>query len=113
LYFELNRFGNRSGQVVSSDPLLPGETHIVVNVEPVAEKAAHVAGLYAVQKPRPATVTLNVNGKKEGAGRFQNVEGRIDESLDIGCDLGSPVSPAYHSPDRFTGKIEKVVVHLQ
>jgi arylsulfatase len=37
---------------------------------------------------------------------------QYDETLDVGSDLGTPVSSAYGSPFRFTGKIEKVTVEL-
>ena len=60
----------------------------------------------------PATVKLYVNHKKVGEGKIEKqVRGRFSvESLDIGMDTLSPVSPAYRdkSPFEFTGKIEYV-----
>jgi arylsulfatase len=38
---------------------------------------------------------------------------RFSETLDIGSDLGSPVSPDYKSPNRFTGKIDTVTIELK
>jgi hypothetical protein len=35
------------------------------------------------------------------------------ETLDIGSDLGSPVSPEYRSPNRFTGRISRVTIQLK
>ena len=36
-----------------------------------------------------------------------------DETFDIGCDTGSPVSSDYRSPFRFTGTIKKVEIKLE
>ena len=38
---------------------------------------------------------------------------RAGETLDLGSDLGSPVSLEYKTPYRFTGEIEKVSVELK
>ena len=35
------------------------------------------------------------------------------ETLDIGSDLGSPVTPAYRSPFAFTGTVRQVTVDLK
>jgi len=35
------------------------------------------------------------------------------ETLDVGEDLGTPVSPGYATPFAFTGKIESVTVDVQ
>jgi arylsulfatase len=35
------------------------------------------------------------------------------ESLDIGADLESPVTPSYASPFTFSGKVERVTVDLK
>lgn len=62
------------------------------------------------------TVSLFVNDKKVGEGRLEFTNwGRFsaEETFDIGEDSGSPVSTAYASPSRFTGKIKKVVIDTQ
>jgi arylsulfatase len=37
----------------------------------------------------------------------------FNETLDVGSDLGSPVSTDYKSPNRFTGRIDKVTIELK
>jgi arylsulfatase len=54
-----------------------------------------------------------VNGKSAGETKVAALGVNYFETLDVGADLGSPVSPAYASPFRFTGKIETVRVDLQ
>ncbi|MBZ5697450.1 MAG: arylsulfatase [Acidobacteriia bacterium] len=61
------------------------------------------------------TVILFVNDKKVGEGRLaKSAWGRFTlEDFDIGEDSGSPVSNAYASPNRYTGKLKKVVIDTQ
>jgi arylsulfatase len=62
------------------------------------------------------TVTLFVNNKQVAQGRVEKtVPGRFsaDETFDIGLDTGSPVSSDYQSPNRYTGTIKKVEVHIE
>jgi len=61
------------------------------------------------------TGTLSVDGKQVAQGRIDNtIPGRFsfDETFDVGEDTGTPVSEDYDVPFKFTGRIEKVVVHL-
>jgi len=61
-------------------------------------------------------VKLLVNGKQVGGGRVdKTVFARFsaDETFDIGCDTGSPVSADYQSPFPFTGKMKKVEIKLE
>jgi hypothetical protein len=62
-------------------------------------------------RPLPATATLTINNKAEGTGHFVNVH--TSETLNIGSYLGSPVSPEYRSPNRFTGRISSVTIQLK
>jgi hypothetical protein len=51
-----------------------------------------------------------------GSGRVEKTEVALfsaDETFDIGCDTGSPVSADYKSPFRFTGTIKKVEIKLE
>jgi arylsulfatase len=62
------------------------------------------------------TVKLSVNGKEVATGRVDKTEFMrfsADETFDVGCDTGSPVSNDYQSPFRFTGRIKKVELELQ
>ena len=61
------------------------------------------------------TGTLSVDGREVAQARIDHtVPGRfsLDEGLDVGEDTGTPVCEDYDVPFKFTGKIEKVVVHL-
>jgi hypothetical protein len=65
-------------------------------------------------KVRPGTATVRVNGVVQGEGAFTNLNGSsYTETLEVGEDLGSPVSSAYASPGRFTGKIDRVTIDLR
>ncbi len=58
------------------------------------------------------TVTLYVDGQAVGTGRVQATQAMIfsaDETLDVGYEAGTPVSPDYTTEDsKFIGKIHWV-----
>jgi arylsulfatase len=110
--YEINAYGNRSGQLVASNPLQPGKEHIVLNLIPNGSEKAEVAP-FSQHQPVSAVGQLSINGQPEGQAQFTNVNLRFSETLDIGSDLGSPVSPDYKSPNRFTGKIDTVTIELK
>lgn len=110
--YEVNAYGNRSGQLKSSHVLSPGRSHIAVELVPEPANA-HEAPGDDHPKSLPATATLTINGNVEGTEHFLNVNVRPNETLDIGSDLGSPVSPEYQSPNRFTGRINAVTIQLK
>ena len=59
---------------------------------------------------------LSVDGKSVAEGRIEKtVPNRfsLDETLDVGEDTGTTVSPEYELPFRFSGKLEKVTVDLR
>ena len=61
------------------------------------------------------TGTLSVNGKKVGEGRIPKTVPHIfafDDTFDVGEDWGTPVSPSYEVPFRFTGVLEKVTIEV-
>ena len=58
----------------------------------------------------PGVARLTINGKP--AGDIANFGESYGETLDIGSDLGSPVSSSYTSPFAFTGRIETVTLEL-
>ena len=58
---------------------------------------------------------LFVNGKKVGEGKIDKVvpaRYSATETMDIGKDLGSPVSPDYKAPFAYNGEIEYVKFKL-
>lgn len=110
--FEINAFGNRSGHIVASDSLTPGKAHIVVDVKPDGSENSVNTASFAIHGAHAGTGALSINGHSEGETHFDNLSGAASETLDVGSDLGSPVSPEYESPNRFTGHIEKVTIQL-
>lgn len=65
---------------------------------------------------KAAIITLTANGRKIAEGRVPKTIPAtisIQEGLDIGEDVGSPVDFTYKPPFSFTGKIEKVTVELK
>jgi arylsulfatase len=57
--------------------------------------------------------TISLDGKKVGEGKIAKTNSNtfgIDESADVGEDQNTPVFTGYHRKDKFTGKINKVVV---
>ena len=62
------------------------------------------------------TGTLSVNGKKVGEGRIEKtvpVYFSTDDTFDVGEDWGTPVSPTYKPPFKFTGTLKKVTVEVK
>lgn len=59
---------------------------------------------------------LSVNGDKVGEGRMTRTVPlyfSTDDTFVVGEDWGTPVSPTYNQPFRFTGDLEKVTVEVQ
>lgn len=57
-----------------------------------------------------------VNDKPAGSGRIEKTQCcffSADEGADVGADEATPVSEAYMSPAKFTGKIDKVTITLK
>jgi hypothetical protein len=63
-----------------------------------------------------AAVTLYVDGKKVGEGRVGRTHAlffSMDETTEVGCDVGEPVSPDYGPRDNaFSGKINWVQIDI-
>jgi len=60
-------------------------------------------------------VTLYVDGKKTGEGRVDQTEPAIfsaDETLDIGNEFGSPVTPDYPKEKKFSGDVNWVEIDV-
>ncbi|SDF31055.1 arylsulfatase [Terriglobus roseus] len=86
-------------------PLPKGKTKLVVDF-------AYDGG----GKGKGGKITMSANGKKVAEGRIERtipIRFTMNEGLDIGCDIGSPVDFTYEMPFVFTGKIEKVTIELQ
>lgn len=60
--------------------------------------------------------TLLVDGKTVATGRIEQTQCcafSADEGADVGADEGTPVTEAYETPFRFTGKIDRVTIELK
>jgi arylsulfatase len=60
--------------------------------------------------------TLYVNDKNVATSRIDQTQCcafSADEGTDVGVDEGTPVTEAYQSPFKFTGKIDKVTIDLK
>jgi hypothetical protein len=66
---------------------------------------------------RGGTGKLLVNGKQVAAGQIAKTQSNTfstDDTADVGEDGGTPVSPAYKSPEsHFTGKLIKATIELK
>lgn len=116
VYYEVNAANDHSDQLIANRTLRPGLQHIQLNVTPDADAIAKtpLAGPqgFTSRGPVSGEVKLSINGVPAGESRFSSVYAS-GETLDVGSDLGSPVSLEYKSPNRFTGKIDTVQIHLQ
>ncbi|HEY9266729.1 MAG TPA: sulfatase-like hydrolase/transferase, partial [Mycobacterium sp.] len=105
LKFAYNLLGIAT-DIVASDATVPSGDH---------ELRAHFAydggGL-----GKGGTVSLFVDDDKIGEGRVARsipFQFTFDETVDVGCDLASPVSPDYEATgNEFSGQLKKVVVSL-
>jgi arylsulfatase len=118
--YEVNAFGIRSGQLVSSTTLKPGKNHIVLHIVPDKNGSGGGEDDQGVlrRKSFPADATLTINGAAAGTAHFLNVPRTGGywsgaETLDVGSDLGSAVSPDYATPNRFSGTIDVVTITLE
>lgn len=114
LVYAANAFGNVTGHIVSSDKLPTGPVKVAFNFTPDAEASEattpapgqNAAGV-------PGKGQLFINGKLVGEGTISRIAYSPYESLDIGADLGSPVSPDYKVPFAYTGQLGRVQVELR
>jgi arylsulfatase A-like enzyme len=91
---------------VSATSLLPAGTH-----QARMEFAYDGGGM-----GKGAAITLYVDGKRVGEGRVGRTHALLfsmDETMEVGCDVGEPVSPDYGPRDNeFNGKIKWVQIDI-
>ncbi|PPQ38685.1 arylsulfatase [Rhodoblastus acidophilus] len=110
LIYEASAAGHTVGKIVA-EKLPLGDARIVVELQP--DEAGGDAGPALFGPARAATARLSVNGKPAGETHLVNASAFSHESLEVGKDLSSPVSPDYSAPFVFTGKIDKVTLQLK
>lgn len=113
LVYEANAHGNRSGRIVSSQPLAKGRHTVAFEFTPEAGTPPPAAQPGQPAVAVPGVGRLSIDGVAAGEGRIAKIVYGPYESLDIGADLGSPVSTDYRTPFAFTGKLAKVKVELR
>ena len=102
--FHYNWIGMERTAITSSEPLPRGRCTICFDF-------AYDGGGMG----KGGTGTLTVNGKKVAEGRIAKtvpVVFSTDDTFDVGEDWGTPVSPTYHLPFKFTGTLKKVTVEV-
>ncbi len=104
LSYEYNLFELQRTHIRAKEKLPPGKATIEVDTSYVERKLAG-----------PLKVVIKVNGKEAASGVVPVSAPLLftaNDCLDIGTDLGSPVSVDYYdkAPFKFNGKIEKVHV---
>ncbi|MES2148978.1 MAG: arylsulfatase [Pseudomonadota bacterium] len=109
VHYDYNFFGRAIYSVVSDASLPAGEVVIVMDYQQRPFRP--------LRESTGGTATLYINGRQAGQGEIKNaVPGRfsITETLDIGMDLGSPVSEAYRAamPFAFSGTIHSVTIDV-
>jgi arylsulfatase len=109
--YEVNAYSHSAAKLVSDAPLPTGKVHIEVAVtaDPLKNASDRTPGRVIAS----GTARLSVNGKQVAEGPIANFISVYGETLDVGKDLGSPVSPAYESPFAFTGTINTVALDLK
>ena len=113
LIYEANAHGQRSGHIVSKDRLPKGKLLVAFEFTPDSATPAPAAQPGQPAPAVPGTGRLSVNGELVGEGRIAKLVYGPYESLDIGSDLGSPVSNDYKAPNAFNGKLDKVQIELR
>ena len=111
LAYEANANGVSQGRIVSTVALAQGRNHIVVDL--VADEKPADPDNWPNRNLRGGTATLSVNGKPAGQAHFKVFGGFLNETLDVGQDLGTPVSTEYTTPFGFNGHVEQVAIDLK
>ena len=118
LVYESNAHGHRSGHIVAEGRLPRGPARVEFRFTPdggVATAPPAQNGLPPAQQVQPAVPgvgRLYVDGRQVGEGRIAKIVYGSYDTLDIGADLGTPVSRDYKVPFSFSGNLGKVQVEL-
>jgi len=102
--FHYNLAGVQHFTVAGKEKLAPGPHVVVVDFE-------YDGGGIG----KGGTATIKVDKKKVAEGRIDRTypfRVSLDETLDIGEDTGTPVSPDYQVPFEFGGKLNRVLIRL-
>jgi len=95
------------------------ERYTIASSEPLPTGACIIGFDFAYDgggMGKGGTGTLSVNGHKVGEGRIEKTVPIIfstDDTFDVGEDWGTPVSPTYEPPFKFTGILKRVTVEAK
>jgi len=95
------------------------EQYTITSAERLPEGKSTVRFDFAYDGGGPGkggTGTLSINGKKVAEGRIKRtvpVVFSTDDTFDVGEDWGTPVSPTYKLPFKFTGALKQVTVEVK
>ena len=106
VHYHYNFFGRARYQVRSRTALPTGEVTIQLVYEQKPFREGAMTG---------GTATLRINGEVAGEVEVEQVvpvRFSATETLDVGMDLGSTVTPTYEGPFPFTGEIREVTIEL-
>jgi len=105
LKYHYNFLGMLHFDVTATSPLPPGAHQVRM------EFAYDGGGM-----GKGAAITLYVDGKNVGGGRVGRTHAlffSMDETMEVGCDVGEPVSPDYGSRgNEFTGNVKWVQIDI-
>jgi arylsulfatase A-like enzyme len=116
LVYAANAHGNQTGHIVSSIAVPRGKVQVAFSFAPDAGAAGasqQEVSAFGPQPVVPGQGRLFIDGKPVGEGHIGKITYSPYESLDIGADLGSPVSSDYKTPFAFAGTVDKVQVELR
>jgi arylsulfatase len=108
--YELNASGTLHQKLVSKAPLPVGKS--LIAFEFIADQPTASTDPVPGRSLRSGIGRLTVNGQLAGESKFERFGGFSNETLDLGSDLGTPVSTDYVTPFAFTGSIERVDIVL-
>jgi len=115
LIYEANAFTPLHEKLVSSEVLPKGKVEVAFEfTADNTPRPTEVGITGAASSTAGGAAKLTINGKQVADGHFAHLSpvNSGTETLDVGSDTGSPVSPDYQTPDNFTGKIETVTINL-
>jgi len=129
---------NSQGVIITQGGLFAGWALIMENgkpqfiynwlqeqITPIAAKEALSAGKHTITFDftydgggvgKGGNGVLSVDGKTVANGHIEKTvpfRFSLDETMDVGLDTGTPVSPSYKVPNKFTDKIRKVMIDFK
>ncbi len=109
----------QDGRLIYHYNLAGVERYTVTSDKVIPTGNVRLKAVYKTDAEKPfagADVTLFANDQQIGKGRVEkSIPNRVtlDETLDVGCDTGTPISEGFQVPFTFTGRLKTVTIELQ